>query len=298
MSGPQAPRDQELKNIIDKLANFVARNGVEFERMTKQKQKDNPKFQFLFGGEFFDYYSYRVAAEQTMHQQQQQMHQPPSYPPPSSAPPFPAQMPRQSPAPPGAQTGTNQQPPPFHPVHNMSPNAMHGPPPGAMHLQHQMPPLPPMNNMRPPPPLPPTSAAGAAPWSGPPVEFLQQQIQTSLSNLQAQQQVLGDEQESKIRLLIEEKISELLESMSKEMKIDVNEIDRIISPIVESCTKDAISAGKQCFLNVSANSQSHCNFMSLYLLDQVLNKVKSFDGRLHIIYLINDVVHHCFRKGV
>ena len=70
MSVPQPPHDHELKNIIDKLANFVARNGVEFERMTKQKQRDNPKFQFLFGGDFFDYYSYRVAAEQTMHQQQ------------------------------------------------------------------------------------------------------------------------------------------------------------------------------------------------------------------------------------
>lgn len=56
--------DQELKNIIDKLAQFVARNGPEFEHMTKQKQKDNPKFSFLFGGTFFHYYQYRVTTEQ------------------------------------------------------------------------------------------------------------------------------------------------------------------------------------------------------------------------------------------
>ena len=56
--------DLDLKNIIDKLANFVARNGPEFEQMTKQKQKDNPKFSFLFGGEFFNYYQYRVTTEQ------------------------------------------------------------------------------------------------------------------------------------------------------------------------------------------------------------------------------------------
>jgi len=56
--------DVELKNIIDKLANFVARNGPEFENMTKQKQKDNPKFSFLFGGEHFNYYQYRVTTEQ------------------------------------------------------------------------------------------------------------------------------------------------------------------------------------------------------------------------------------------
>lgn len=56
--------DQELKNIIDKLAQFVARNGPEFEQMTKTKQKENPKFSFLFGGEYFNYYQYKVTTEQ------------------------------------------------------------------------------------------------------------------------------------------------------------------------------------------------------------------------------------------
>jgi len=56
--------DLELKNIIDKLANFVARNGPEFEQMTKQKQQDNPKFSFLFSGEYYNYYQYRVSTEQ------------------------------------------------------------------------------------------------------------------------------------------------------------------------------------------------------------------------------------------
>ncbi|KAG7257869.1 hypothetical protein CRUP_003883 [Coryphaenoides rupestris] len=39
--------DQELRNVIDKLAQFVARNGPEFEKMTMEKQKDNLKFSFL-----------------------------------------------------------------------------------------------------------------------------------------------------------------------------------------------------------------------------------------------------------
>lgn len=58
--------DQELRNVIDKLAQFVARNGPEFEKMTMEKQKDNPKFSFLFGGEYFTYYKYKL----TMAQQQ------------------------------------------------------------------------------------------------------------------------------------------------------------------------------------------------------------------------------------
>lgn len=53
-----------MKKIIDKLAQFVARNGHEFEQMTKQKQKDNPQFGFLFGGLHYNYYQYRVTTEQ------------------------------------------------------------------------------------------------------------------------------------------------------------------------------------------------------------------------------------------
>nr|BAB30790.1 unnamed protein product [Mus musculus] len=61
---PMPPDDQELRNVIDKLAQFVARNGPEFEKMTMEKQKDNPKFSFLFGGEFYSYYKCKLALEQ------------------------------------------------------------------------------------------------------------------------------------------------------------------------------------------------------------------------------------------
>ena len=54
-----------MRNIIDKLANFVARNGPEFEQMTMEKQRDNPKFFFLFGGEYNAYYKWKVTAEQS-----------------------------------------------------------------------------------------------------------------------------------------------------------------------------------------------------------------------------------------
>lgn len=57
--------DIELRNIIDKLAQFVARNGPDFEQMTKNKQKGNPKFQFLFGGEYYAYYQHKVNTEQS-----------------------------------------------------------------------------------------------------------------------------------------------------------------------------------------------------------------------------------------
>lgn len=56
--------DTGLRNIIDKLAEFVARNGPEFESITKAKQQGNPKFGFLYGGEYYQYYQWRVSSEQ------------------------------------------------------------------------------------------------------------------------------------------------------------------------------------------------------------------------------------------
>lgn len=32
--------------------------------MTMEKQKENPKFSFLFGGDFYGYYKYKLALEQ------------------------------------------------------------------------------------------------------------------------------------------------------------------------------------------------------------------------------------------
>jgi calcium homeostasis endoplasmic reticulum protein len=58
---PSPPQDINLMNIIDKLAQFVARNGTEFEQMTKIKQNNNSKFSFLKqNDEFFDYYQFKL----------------------------------------------------------------------------------------------------------------------------------------------------------------------------------------------------------------------------------------------
>eukprot|EP01117_Protostelium_nocturnum_P005194 TRINITY_DN188_c0_g1_i2.p1 TRINITY_DN188_c0_g1~~TRINITY_DN188_c0_g1_i2.p1 ORF type:complete len:729 (-),score=207.02 TRINITY_DN188_c0_g1_i2:703-2889(-) len=41
------PNDPTIVQVIDKLAEYVASNGTEFEDLTASKQKDNPKFAFL-----------------------------------------------------------------------------------------------------------------------------------------------------------------------------------------------------------------------------------------------------------
>jgi len=51
----------EVRNIVDKTAGFVARNGIEFEQRIKQNEINNPKFNFLNSGDpYHAYYQHRV----------------------------------------------------------------------------------------------------------------------------------------------------------------------------------------------------------------------------------------------
>eukprot|EP00271_Cylindrocystis_brebissonii_P016827 TRINITY_DN413_c5_g1_i1.p1 TRINITY_DN413_c5_g1~~TRINITY_DN413_c5_g1_i1.p1 ORF type:complete len:787 (-),score=157.24 TRINITY_DN413_c5_g1_i1:325-2685(-) len=55
-----APSDPELLKRIDKLVEYAAKNGPQFEALMKEKQKDNPAYAFLLGGEGYDYYRYSL----------------------------------------------------------------------------------------------------------------------------------------------------------------------------------------------------------------------------------------------
>ncbi|ERN06855.1 calcium homeostasis endoplasmic reticulum protein [Amborella trichopoda] len=54
------PADPELQKRIDKLSEYAAKNGPEFEAMIREKQQDNPGYAFLFGGEGHAYYRYML----------------------------------------------------------------------------------------------------------------------------------------------------------------------------------------------------------------------------------------------
>ncbi|KAL6992040.1 hypothetical protein U1Q18_010151 [Sarracenia purpurea var. burkii] len=54
------PSDPELQKCIDKLVEYTAKNGPEFEAMIREKQQDNPVYSFLFGGEGHNYYRYKL----------------------------------------------------------------------------------------------------------------------------------------------------------------------------------------------------------------------------------------------
>lgn len=52
------PEDPSLKQRIVKLAEFASRNGPHFVDLLRDKQKGNPEYSFLFGGEGSEYYRF------------------------------------------------------------------------------------------------------------------------------------------------------------------------------------------------------------------------------------------------
>ncbi|KAI5063884.1 hypothetical protein GOP47_0020554 [Adiantum capillus-veneris] len=63
---PSPPTDLEVKKVADKLAHFVAKNGRQFEDLTRKKNPGDTPFRFLFDVDCADYkyYNYRVGVEE------------------------------------------------------------------------------------------------------------------------------------------------------------------------------------------------------------------------------------------
>lgn len=63
---PPPPTDPEVKKVADKLAHFVAKNGRQFEDLTRKKNPGDTPFRFLFDVNCSDYkyYNYCVSVEE------------------------------------------------------------------------------------------------------------------------------------------------------------------------------------------------------------------------------------------
>ncbi|XP_017981976.1 PREDICTED: SURP and G-patch domain-containing protein 1-like protein isoform X1 [Theobroma cacao] len=61
-----SPSDPNVKKVADKLASFVAKNGRQFEHITRQKNPGDTPFKFLFDESCSDYkyYEFRLAEEE------------------------------------------------------------------------------------------------------------------------------------------------------------------------------------------------------------------------------------------
>ncbi|KAL1094984.1 hypothetical protein V6Z11_D06G126800 [Gossypium hirsutum] len=107
------PSDPDLQKRIDKLVEYATKNGPEFEAMIREKQQDNPDYNFLFGGEGNGYYRYKLWL--STHPQSGPY---PSFPPSSipmmHPPPNPVMNPSSLNAPPMGTTASAAAPPQMH----------------------------------------------------------------------------------------------------------------------------------------------------------------------------------------
>merc|ERR1719186_2384274 len=87
-----------------------------------------------------------------------------------------------------------------------------------------------------------------------------------------------------------------LEELSRSSNISLSILETVLHPIIDSCTKDSISSGKSWIFQhaVSPDSKS---LIAEYLAWRVTNQANTFNQKLHLIYLVNDVLHHCVRKN-
>lgn len=370
---PPPPSDPELKNIIDKLAQFVARNGPEFETMTKNKQRDNPKFAFLMTHDpHHAYYNYQVQNEARVMRGGAGPHHAPHH----SHPPPPPRHPM-GPSPMGGP-GPGLRGPPPRGFGGPPPGRFGGPPRhGGPHWGESGPPNmagspgwggymggggghgPPRGQSPAPsgvvggprplmdvpaylpgegvPPLrgngavsaPPGSAGPfdrGGPFKGPPPNVsqpvasqppvasvnttelreqiqrlstqqqgLRDQITQSESNLSAQHQVTTAQIETATQDTLKKSRWEHLNLLAGDTGIDMEELETVIHPIVESCTKDSIGSGKS-WIFQKATGHDNNKLIAHYLAFRVTQPDAPFSTKLHLMYLMNDVLHHCMRK--
>lgn len=271
MDLPQAPPDTELRNIIDKLAQFVARNGPEFEQMTKNKQKGNPKFQFLYGGEYFNYYQYKVQAEQAAMNKLPETEHTPIW----QDPPHIAELQQQPPVSTAAVTAV------IATITNPVLTMQLAPPP----QQPQLPDNPEIVQLT------------------VEIEALQEQVTQSEQNLQAQQTVLLQQQQVQSEQVLADATNVSTLALAAAASLNLTELDTLLVPIVESCTKDSVQAGKHWILQhatINQGGTAAAQAIAHALLQKVMRQTPSpppFTHRLHVIYLVNDVLHHCARKN-
>ncbi|XP_073977010.1 SR-related CTD associated factor 6 [Rhodnius prolixus] len=286
MELPTPPPDTELRNIIDKLAQFVARNGPEFEQMTKNKQKGNPKFSFLFGGDYYHYYQYKVTTEQALLKQKECERRDRDV---SQTPATTLSSILMS----AVQGIAAQQ----NNLQNLGVNTQAQVGTALQWLVQQQQVAAQQNAQA----LQQTPLTQIQP-PGPTIESIVQQQQAlheqtaqSEQNLNAQHMVLLQQQEAQVDEAIRKSELESLVREADELGINLNDLDSILQPIIDSCTKDSISNGKAWILQ-RATSKSVNDLLARCLLYKVLEPDRKFTHKLHIIYLVNDILHHCVRK--
>ncbi len=70
----------------------------------------------------------------------------------------------------------------------------------------------------------------------------------------------------------------------------------VIQPLIDLCTKENIAKGKTWAVEQMSKSVECADLVADYLLARVAAADASFELRLHIVYLLNDLLHYLKRR--
>merc|ERR1719341_942592 len=128
------------------------------------------------------------------------------------------------------------------------------------------------------------------------IKTLEDQIVQSESNLTAQWTVLQQQERDTVQDAAAKARESQLEEQSRSCNVKLSELENLLLPIIETCTKDSISSGKSWIFQHGTNFNSNqviCDYLAL----KGTKESSPFSQKLHLIYLVNDVLHHCVRKN-
>ncbi|KAF7260932.1 hypothetical protein EG68_01635, partial [Paragonimus skrjabini miyazakii] len=122
-------------------------------------------------------------------------------------------------------------------------------------------------------------------------------IEQSEKNLKAQHEVLMARQASEIDELLDRSLMDSVKDRGSQYNLSIDQMNEVIQPLIESCTKENISKGKTWVIERGSESQELAELVTDYLLARAAGHNVSFDLRLHLVYLVNDLLHHFKRRG-
>lgn len=166
-----------------------------------------------------------------------------------------------------------QQPPNF--PQQPQPAQVHVPPPlMQIPTSNMMQQQPPMNNSWVPPTQPPPLSQTNAQLEALNKQRLAllDQIRQSEMNLAAQKDMLQRQQENQMDEIIAKIQNDAILAMASEKSVQLSEFDLVLQPIMDSCTKDSISAGKN-FILQHATDIGKCNVLLEYLLKKCVSSM-------------------------
>lgn len=108
---------------------------------------------------------------------------------------------------------------------------------------------------------------------------------------------MSEEKPAAVRRCQDESRMEAFTIRARALDITPEDVSAVIQPLIDLCTKENIAKGKNWTVEQMSKSVECADLVADYLLARVGNAEATFELRLHIVYLLNDLLHYLKRRA-